>query len=1508
MPSLNKLNINYPLNGIYTQPNRITVDKNNLTIIGTNNCIIDAQGKSGIFNVEADNVTIKNIKFINGKTENGGAVLWQGANGVVDNCIFENNTADIGGAIYTRNNLNIKNSNFSNNKTKSTILSLLNSNNLVFTFTGNENYINAIYAEDNAEITFENVTYWNGTTVVNSDTQPPVRLDNKAGINITIEIYNSTNDLVQNVTKTTNADGQVIYDYTSLGNGKYSFIVYHNDDIYYSYINTSEFTVADKCNIIVLNNQTVNTAENNIITINATIVDANNNTLNPNDVTLIFILPNGTEITATNSNGIWSADYTFTQPGSYLISARLEPEQFNYNNIYYSLNQIYNGTINVKNDTYTIDLNVTPGAEGANTSITVKVPADTTGTITININGKEYPATKVSDGNYSASININPGSYKVNASLSNDPKYIDKTSESKNINVPKINLNDITVTVTPGTDETKTVIAVNVPKDFTGNITLNINGTEHAASRISDGIYTAGIDINPGTYTVNASLSNDPKYNDKNTENQNFEVKASLKFSSIQNIINSAEVGAVIFLNGETYIGNGSEISINKKLTIYGGSNASDKSIATLDAKGLSRIFNITSEDVTLIGIKFTNGKETSQNGGGAIYWEGDNGNITECSFENNTADYYGGAISWWGSNGKITASTFKDNTALSGGAIDWVYSVNGTVSECSFTNNAADYYGGAIDWVYSVNGTVSDCNFTDNRAEIDGGAIAWYISDEGTVSGCSFTNNAGNEGGAVCWNGQSGIIGNCTFTNNNAIGHGGALYWNATSGLVDNCTFIKNSENSGGALYWMGAYGVVNNCTFTGNTANYGGGAIQWGNTTGTVKNSNFKANSVIYSGGALFWNGDGDNGSLVNCTFTQNTAFSGGAVGWCGANGNVVNCTFINNNATDSEGGAIYWFGDSGVLSNCTFRQNHADYNGGAIYNIKESNTVISNCTFRENTAENGGAIYWEDGENTTVVNCTFESNSADNGGAIYWNEDDATIDNCNFKENTASGNGEAVNIAKHANVEIKDSTFTDNGGSDDYSIYSLGKLKLDNDSIDNLIYTEKLDAKITVSSGQENRFAFGENVTLYITLEDDFAMLNGTVTLIVNDAPVNVTVSDGEANFTISGLNPGEYPVVAIFNEDTDHKSSYASSTFVVLNPDSRLSVKVTDIAYGETAVVNITLTDGKGIPLYGTVRVTVNGKETLVEVTDGSVLLNISDLPVGDNYLVNASFSGDYFNSEAVNDSVSFKVSKAVIDKIEIKGSEVYYGQNATVTVILPDNAEGSVSVQIEGVNGIFTASVIDGVATVQISGLKAGEYNIVVVKYSGDDKYSQFTLEDTSQYVVVNIFDVAVTNPENSTDTVFTIKTADDAKGYLIINIGGRSYAGEVVNAKASVTVSGLVPGNYTADAAYSGDGKYSAVNTKKTFTVASNIKEDVLTVPESSQTTSPTFEIRLPSDATGYLTVEIDSKKYIAVVDNGYAKISASVSEGIHNVSVSYSGDGKYSVQRYHIKCSHTGL
>lgn len=123
-------------------------------------------------------------------------------------------------------------------------------------------------------------------------------------------------------------------------------------------------------------------------------------------------------------------------------------------------------------------------------------------------------------------------------------------------------------------------------------------------------------------------------------------------FKDIQSLINEADDNDTIILNGN-YYGNGSQINVNKSVIIEGINNA------TLDARGLSGIFNIQSTNVVIKNLKFINGN--LEDHGAAIQWVGNNGTLINSVFYNNTGCYNeSDSIIWTGTGGIIINSTFK--------------------------------------------------------------------------------------------------------------------------------------------------------------------------------------------------------------------------------------------------------------------------------------------------------------------------------------------------------------------------------------------------------------------------------------------------------------------------------------------------------------------------------------------------------------------------------------------------------------------------------------------------------------------------------------------------------------------------------------------------------------------------------------------------------------------------------------------------------------------------------
>jgi predicted outer membrane repeat protein len=303
----------------------------------------------------------------------------------------------------------------------------------------------------------------------------------------------------------------------------------------------------------------------------------------------------------------------------------------------------------------------------------------------------------------------------------------------------------------------------------------------------------------------------------------------------------------------------------------------------TIDGAGQARIFNITSNNVTLKNIHFINGYSNEY--GGAIVAK--NGIIKDSFFTNNTAKT-GGAI-YFDEFGVVTNSRFENNSCPDangdGGAV--YLNGGGTVSNSIFTNNTVGDYAGAV--YFNENGNVTNCNFTNNTASYYGGAV--YFWKDGKIENSNFKGNYAQNGGSLYVYGVS---------------------------TVDNCNFTANSARAGGAIQLWGN-GTINHSIFTDNLASFSGGAI-YSNNCVKLNNCNFTGNCAEeHAGGTLYAY---DTADIIECNFTNNSASSGGAI-YLDKNGNINKTSFKFNKAND--GGAIL-VGEELVISKCSFKDNVA------------------------------------------------------------------------------------------------------------------------------------------------------------------------------------------------------------------------------------------------------------------------------------------------------------------------------------------------------------------------------------------------------------------------------------------------------------------------------------------------------------------------------------------------------------------------------------------------------
>lgn len=913
-------------------------------------------------------------------------------------------------------------------------------------------------------------------------------------------------------------------------------------------------------------------------------------------------------------------------------------------------------------------------------------------------------------------------------------------------------------------------------------------------------------------------------------------------FKAIRDAISGAQSGDTVYLESATYTGDDDrQISIiNKKnIRIIG-----DSSI--LNAKGKSRIFYIlNSNNVTIQNIIFENGQSTN---GGAIYLS----KCTDCS---------------------VSGCSFVKNTAVNGGGIYWSETNGGSVSNCSFVNNVAEY-DGAFMLRYSSNANVSGCSFVNNTASENGGAFVWLETSNSVVSDCSFVKNTANGwGGAIgCGGGSNNHISKCLFVNNRATdsvirldgqqNSGNSLNINYNIFLDNYCPrviyFVQRDKTSNTNFNWFGN-----------NAINYSNdpSSPQETRDTWLFLNATVDSNTITISKPAditfelYIYNSTSKSttryadGSLlkpVNLTIAAtkgnvNTTqvklgdaiqFTPNSSGNARVTASIENVQYtielevVKYNLTLNATCNPIYYGDNATIIVTGFANAAGEaraYVGDGLYCATIVNGVatftvpgvIENTTA---TVKYGGDDYYNNASTEVLIivgpRDASVSVANDTMGLKVYSKDTIIATTAPGGLNvTFASNNESV-----ATVGADGTVVAVSAGTAVITVSVGDGVSYAENSTTVTVTVSKVGSKVTIVP--IDNVTYGEDVTIRYAIENR----TGNVGFIVEDSEgsqlsdYNIIITDNAVS--ISGLDAGDYTITIINYADDKTKKSNASALFGISKFSPSLSLEVSDITYGEVEVITIK----SDIP--GTVNVTVNGITQTLELngeskeilfaafsnvlkSENKATLSLYNLKAG-KYPVEVAYNGNE-NYEIVTKSDEFTVNSANAS-ISADSSNIHVGDDETITVTLPDDATGNVTVEIDGVN--YTEPVEDGKAVVPIHDLPAGD-KTAKVYYSGDGNYnpSEITVSFTVSKVKP---DVSAQDVSSDGKGHIAVILPEDATGTVTVEIDGKNHTAPVENGKAVFDIPGLSQGKHDIKVYYSGDDKYESVQFDASITIEGN--------------------------------------------------------------------------------------
>ena len=845
----------------------------------------------------------------------------------------------------------------------------------------------------------------------------------------------------------------------------------------------------------------------------------------------------------------------------------------------------------------------------------------------------------------------------------------------------------------------------------------------------------------------------------------------------------------------------------------------------------------------------------------------------------------------------------------------------NVTLKNITFYNSGYNLRvdGGALYIEESSNITIINCVFYSNRIVNDGGnggAIYVKSTDPIRITDSKFKENSAGYGGAITAHNATLILENTIFDKNSAVNIGGALNAAHSTQIINNCTFengeIKEGSGDrrrGGAIY-AGQFDednemVITNTEFKNNTVYNDGGAVYIkGQAKVLIEDSKFSENSASYCGAIVcdianvtirnteFNENHGGEGGAVNagpstliedCNFTENYAWGnyGGAIYVCqsedeNANATVKNCNFLKNSA--EIGGAIYAYDKVSVL-NCNFTANNAALFGGAFYSQGYPKATINNSNFIDNNAKLGGAVY-SFFSNVLIEKSHFMGNTAENGGAIYNAVGKILINNSDLSKNTASSYGGAILVNgtyDNAEITVENTIFAQNTateGIDDIALASENsKATVINLTPSNLV--PKYIVEMDVSEVSDVNYT--QNVVITASNIKRFGqpLNNGSVVFSINGENISIPVQNGIATFNRT-LDAGSYNVVVTYVGNATDANPTKTLEFNVLKLPAVLEViNVTNCTYSDSIQIKANVTSNGSAVNEGSIFIIVNGKKYSADVTNGIATIDAPKIDAG-TYSVNLTYEGNYL---ADNVSVKFEVSKcpATIEIVNI--TNCTYGNSIQIKVNVTGGSspinDAIVSAIVNGT--VYSASLINGTATIDIPNLRIGTYEANIT-FGGN-----YLAENVSAKFEVSISTAAI--------------TAKDIA--YVINYGGK-YSAVIkdVNGKAVVgeTVTFIFNGKVIGSAGTDKDGVASIQLTPAILKAAKAGKKDLAInlVSENYNPVSKTVKVTINKEKTKILKAKKTYKfKRSKKAKNIKVTLKNSKNKVIKNVKVTIKLSGK---------------
>ena len=396
-------------------------------------------------------------------------------------------------------------------------------------------------------------------------------------------------------------------------------------------------------------------------------------------------------------------------------------------------------------------------------------------------------------------------------------------------------------------------------------------------------------------------------------------------------------------------------------------------------------------------------------------------------------------------------------------------------------------------------------------------------------------------------------------------------------------------------------------------------------------------------------------------------------------------------------------------------------------------------------------------------------------------------------------------------------------------------------------------------------------------------------------INGANYTVHVNGKDvATYDYTPVDNSTITVIATFTGDNNYNGvKSASKEFTVNKISTDINVTVgSPIKVGENAVFTVNM----NVTINATVQVKVGDKTYDVAVVNGKGSQNVSGLAYN-TYNVIVTFAGDTKYAYATN-YTTLTVNKIDDYAINVTATNITFGQNATVTVVLPSDVNSTnLVIKVNNSDIPYEYTMVNGIATAVIPNLQPGEYEVNVT-YKGDGKYSAKDKNGTKFRVTgTSVYDIKI-NVEShpyGEYSIINVTVPNDVENNVTITVDGVPYSvkANTTTGIATLRLNNLSGGLHAVIASYPGDMEYDARSNSTTFTVArASTTIDVKFTTPKFVGDNVIVNVELNQKVNGTVTLHVDNNNYTVYVKNG--KGSYNIGDLInktYSISASFAGD-----------------